>query len=163
MTARELTRIALMGTLLYIVFHAFSDILYLEMITFTILSFAQVFSRRETVIACVLFAALHLLLHGIMVWNIAYLLIFPTYGYLFASMKRLLKGRPTLTALIAGCFSFLIGQLVDLPFILFSQTITVFYLLLGIKTSLIQGTLTFLVTLFLYEPIQNVLQRVKDK
>ena len=154
MTARELTRIALMGTLLYIVFHAFSDILYLEMITF---------SRRETVIACVLFAALHLLLHGIMVWNIAYLLIFPTYGYLFASMKRLLKGRPTLTALIAGCFSFLIGQLVDLPFILFSQTITVFYLLLGVKTSLIQGTLTFLVTLFLYEPIQNVLQRVKDK
>ena len=58
MTTRELTRIALMGTILYVVFHAFSDILYLELITFTILSFSQVFSRRDTVIACVLFGML---------------------------------------------------------------------------------------------------------
>ena len=56
MTTRELTQVALMGTLLYIVFHAFSDILYLELITFTILSFSQVFSRRDIVLACILFA-----------------------------------------------------------------------------------------------------------
>ena len=75
MKTRELTRIALMGTILYVVFQAFSDILYLEMITFTILAFSQVFTRRETVLSCLLFAAVHLLLHGIMFWNIAYLII----------------------------------------------------------------------------------------
>ena len=52
MKTRELTRIALMGTILYVVFQAFSDILYLEMITFTILAFSQVFTRRETVLSC---------------------------------------------------------------------------------------------------------------
>ena len=51
MKTRELTRIALMGTILYVVFQAFSDILYLEMITFTILAFSQVFTRRETVLS----------------------------------------------------------------------------------------------------------------
>ena len=135
MTTRELTRIALMGTILYVVFHAFSDILYLELITFTILSFAQVFSRRDTVIACVL----------------------------FASLKRVRKGRTIALALTAGIGSFLIGQLVDLPFILFSSTITALYLLMGLKTSLIQGFLTFLATLFLYEPVHRVLLRLKDK
>ena len=159
MTTRELTRIALMGTILYVVFHAFSDILYLELITFTILSFSQVFSRRDTVIACVLFASLHMLLHGVMIWNIAYLLIFPAYGFLFASLKR----RTIALALTAGIGSFLIGQLVDLPFILFSSTITALYLLMGLKTSLIQGCLTFLATLFLYEPVHRVLLRLKDK
>lgn len=163
MTTRELTRIAMMGTLLYIVFHAFSNILYLELITFTILSFSQVFAKRDTVLACVLFASLHMLLHGVLIWNIAYLLIFPAYGYLFASMKRLFKGHLLVTALAAGICSFLIGQLVDLPFILFSKTITVLYLLLGLKTSLIQGSLTFIATLFLYEPVQNVLMRIKDQ
>lgn len=163
MTTRELTRIALMGTILYVVFHAFSDILYLELITFTILSFSQVFSRRDTVIACVLFASLHMLLHGVMIWNIAYLLIFPTYGFLFASLKRVRKGRTIALALTAGIGSFLIGQLVDLPFILFSSTITALYLLMGLKTSLIQGCLTFLATLFLYEPVHRVLLRLKDK
>lgn len=161
MTTRELTQVALMGTLLYIVFHAFSDILYLELITFTILAFSQVFSRRDIVLACILFASLHMLLHGIMIWNISYLLIFPIYGFIFASMKRILQGHLTRMAVIAGIFSFLIGQLVDFPFILFSKTITVLYLLIGIKTSLIQGILTFLVTLFLYEPIHAVLCRVK--
>ena len=45
----------------------------------------------------------------------------------------------------------------------FSKTITVLYLLLGLKTSLIQGSLTFIATLFLYEPVQNVLMRIKDQ
>ena len=71
MTTRELTQVALMGTILYVVFHAFSNILYLEMITFTILSFSQVFSRRDTVLSCILFSVIHLLLNGIMIWNIA--------------------------------------------------------------------------------------------
>ena len=79
MKTRELTRIALMGTILYVVFQAFSDILYLEMITFTILAFSQVFTRREPVLSCLFFAAVHLLLHGLLFWHLAYLILFPPY------------------------------------------------------------------------------------
>ena len=100
MKTRELTRIALMGTILYVVFQAFSDILYLEMITFTILAFSQVFTRRETVLSCLLFAAVHLLLHGIMFWNIAYLIIFPTYGLLFSASRGLLEPPSRLRTLL---------------------------------------------------------------
>ena len=114
MKTRELTRIALMGTILYVVFQAFSDILYLEMITFTILAFSQVFTRRETVLSCLLFAAVHLLLHGIMFWNIAYLIIFPAYGLLFSSCRGFLSRHPGCIPFYGAFFSFLTGQLVDL-------------------------------------------------
>ena len=144
MKTRELTRIALMGTILYVVFQAFSDILYLEMITFTILAFSQVFTRRETVLSCLLFAAVHLLLHGIMFWNIAYLIIFPAYGLLFSSCRGFLSRHPGCIPFYGAFFSFLTGQLVDLPFLLLSDTVTVLYMIMGLKTSLIQGCLTFL-------------------
>ena len=111
MKTRELTRIALMGTILYVVFQAFSDILYLEMITFTILAFSQVFTRRETVLSCLLFAAVHLLLHGIMFWNIAYLIIFPTYGLLFSANRGLLDRHPGFVPFYGAFFSFLTGSM----------------------------------------------------
>ena len=59
--------------------------------------------------------------------------------------------------------AFLTGQLVDLPFLLFSKTITILYLVMGLKTSLIQGCLTFIVTLFLWEPVIHVLERIQQE
>ena len=59
--------------------------------------------------------------------------------------------------------AFLTGQLVDLPFLLFSKTITMLYLVMGLKTSLIQGCLTFIVTLFLWEPVIHVLERIQQE
>ena len=158
-----MAHIALMGAILYAVFQAFSNILYLEMITFTILCFAHVFTRKEVVISCVLFACIQILLNGLTLWNVAYLLIFPLYGWIFSKSRDLLKNRLWANALLSGFFSFLTGQLVDLPFLLFSKTVTMLYMLMGLKTSLIQGCLTFIVTLFLWEPVTHVLKRIQHE
>ncbi|WP_294687467.1 hypothetical protein [uncultured Faecalicoccus sp.] len=53
MNVRQMAHIALMGAILYAVFQAFSNTLYLEMITFTILCFAHAFTRKEVVISCI--------------------------------------------------------------------------------------------------------------
>lgn len=163
MNVRQMAHIALMGAILYAVFQAFSNILYLEMITFTILCFAHVFTRKEVVISCVLFACIQILLNGLTLWNVAYLLIFPLYGWIFSKSRDFLKKRLWANSLLAGFFSFLTGQLVDLPFLLFSKTITILYLVMGLKTSLIQGCLTFIVTLFLWEPVIHVLERIQQE
>ena len=76
MNVRQMAHIALMGAILYAVFQAFSNILYLEMITFSILCFAHAFTRKEVVISCILFACIQILLNGLTLWNVAYLLIF---------------------------------------------------------------------------------------
>lgn len=163
MNVRQMAHIALMGAILYAVFQAFSNILYLEMITFTILCFAHTFTRKEVVISCVLFACIQILLNGLTLWNVAYLLIFPLYGWIFSKSRDLLKNHLWANALLSGFFSFLTGQLVDLPFLLFSKTVTMLYMLMGLKTSLIQGCLTFIVTLFLWEPVTHVLKRIQHE
>lgn len=160
---RQMAHIALMGAILYAVFQAFSNILYLEMITFTILCFAQVFVRKEVVLSCVLFACIQILFNGLTLWNIMYLLIFPMYGWIFSKSADVLKDHLVAHAFLAGFFSFLTGQLVDLPFLLFSKTVTLLYMLMGLKTSLIQGCLTFIVTLFLFEPVVKVLYRIQHE
>ena len=163
MNVRQMAHMALMAAILYAVFQAFSNILYLEMITFTILCFAHVFTRKEVVVSCILFACIQILLNGLTLWNIAYLLIFPVYGWIFSKSRRFLKKHGFANALLAGFFSFLTGQLVDLPFLLFSKTVTMLYMLMGLKTSLIQGCLTFIVTLFLWEPVTHVLKRIQHE
>lgn len=163
MNVRQMAHMALMAAILYAVFQAFSNILYLEMITFTILCFAHVFTRKEVVVSCILFACIQILLNGLTLWNIAYLLIFPVYGWIFSKSRRILKKHGFANALLAGFFSFLTGQLVDLPFLLFSKTVTMLYMLMGLKTSLIQGCLTFIVTLFLWEPVTHVLERIQHE
>ena len=66
-----------------------------------------------------------------------------------------LTRHPGFVPFYGAFFSFLTGQLVDLPFLLLSDTVTVLYMLMGLKTSLIQGCLTFLVLLFLFEPVRK--------
>ena len=88
---------------------------------------------------------------------------FPLYGWIFSKSRDFLKKRLWANALLAGFFSFLTGQLVDLPFLLFSKTVTILYLVMGLKTSLIQGCLKFIVTLFLWEPVTHVLKRIQHE
>ena len=91
MSTRQLTRTAIMAAVLYAIFRMFADILYLELITFSLLLFALVFERREVIAAAGIFALLQLLLHGIMLWNIGYLIIFPTYALLFSLSRDWLR------------------------------------------------------------------------
>ena len=129
----------------------------------SLLLFALVFERREVIAAAGIFALLQLLLHGIMLWNIAYLIIFPTYALLFSLSRNWLRKHEGIIPFYCACFSFLCGQLVDLPFLLFDARVTMLYVLMGMKTSLIQAGLTFIAALFLYEPLFHVLTRIKKQ
>ena len=55
-----------------------------------------------------------------------------------------------------------LGQLVDLPFILFDKRLTILYILMGLKTSIIQAGIVFLEFVFLYDPFVRALKRSYD-
>ena len=163
MTTRQLTRITMMACLMMAIFEIFANILYLELITFTILVFALTFPRKEVVSAAALFAVLHMLMAGITPWSIGYLIMYPIYACCFSYAGNWLLAHPRWIPLTCGIASLLAGQLMDLPFLLFSTKVTIFYIITGLKTSLIQGTLSFLATLFLWEPVVNVLKQIRQK
>ncbi|WP_290138532.1 hypothetical protein [uncultured Dubosiella sp.] len=160
LTAKELTHCAMLGALFYIVFHMFANLLYVEAITFSIFVCAQVFSRKEVVMACALTGLLQLLFHGFMPWNVAYALIFPGYALWFATLKRAVKKHEWIAWINGAIAALFLGQLVDLPFILFDKKLTILYILMGLKTSIIQAGIVFLEFVFLYDPFVRALKKI---
>ncbi len=164
MKARKLTRIAIMACIEQVVFGSFSEILYLECITLTLVLFALVFEWKEAVLAAVVFGFLNILLkQGVTPWSMMYLIIYPCYSALVGSLKKTLLKHFSLIVVLTGFLSFLTGQLLQLPFLLFSKKMTLLYLILGLKTSLIQGGLSAAACLLLFHPLFRVLQRIERK
>ena len=162
MKVRELCFIAIMAAIEMVVFTSFSFVLYLEFITFTIIVFAMVFSKRAAIFSSIVFGMLNMILiQGITPWSICYLLIYPCYSWMISSFKKYLSCHFMVLCLACGFFSFLSGQLLQLPFLLFSKYVTVFYLIIGLKTSLIQGTISGISCFILYKPISKVLGSIK--
>lgn len=160
LTVREMARCAVLGTLFYIVFHLFSNVLYAEGITLTLFVCAQVFKRKEVLAGTMVFALLQLFFHGFMIWNMTYAVIFPLYALWFYSLNRLAAKHEWVAWTTGALAAFLLGQLVDLPFLVFGKTVTIVYILLGMKTSLIQAGVVFLEFLFLYEPMVRIMKKI---
>lgn len=163
MKTKELTRIAFMAAILVCVFQACAQILYLELITFTIIVYGCAFPKKEAILSCLIFGLCNVLFMGINPWTLMYVIIYPCYAWLVSSTRRITQKHPLLLCLLCGFLSFLCGQLLDLPYLLFSGKITILYILMGLKTSLMQGIISFLVCLFLFEPIIKRLQLYKNK
>ena len=152
-----------MACMQYVVFTMFSQIIYLEAVTLVTVLFAVTFERREAVMASVVFALINLLTRGIMPWTIMYLILFPLYSGLAGLCRTLIEQHGEASIFVCFLFSFLLGQLVDLPFILFSGKITLLYMLMGLKTSAIQGFITGIEAAFLFEPLARQLRKIKGR
>lgn len=161
MNTKQLTRIAFMAASLTCVFQLFSHILYLEMITFTILLYAMNFQRTDAVLSCVIFALVNMLFLGITPWSCMYLMIYPFYAWIISCKQAFLSKHLFCLCLLCGFLSFLCGQLLDIPFLLFSKQITLLYWISGLKTSLIQGLLSYLICMLLYEPLSRRLHALQ--
>lgn len=163
MSVKTLTRIAIMASIQSAVFTIFSHVLYLEGITFTLCLFACVFKKEEVVLASFVFGMVNMLVQGITIWTLMYVLIYPTYSVLLATFKQVWLKKPMVLVFVCGFLSFLTGQLMDLPFILFAKEITIFYIILGLKTSIIQGCLSAFMCLLIFEPCLKVLQKIEGE
>lgn len=155
MKVRELSRVAILAAMLYVGFVMFSSILYLEVVTLMIVVYGSCLPLKESTMAGFIFGFLYLLSNGIFPWTVMYILIFPLYAFIGYLFRHHLRTYPHVSVLLCFFLSFLLGQLIDIPFLLFSNKITFLYILLGIKTSLIQGLVSAMQAYFLFEVCQK--------
>ncbi len=100
---------------------------------------------------------------GITLWTLLYLMIYPLYAWIIASWKLFLMKHPLCLCIVCGCLSFLCGQLLDLPFLLFGKQATLVYVLMGLKTSLIQGILSFVTCMLLFDPLYLQMSKLEKE
>lgn len=160
MSVRLLVRSAVLGALELVVFTAFSGILYLEAVTLTVVSVACCLDRRTAVLSSVCFCVLNMLLiQGVTPWSLMYLGVYPVYSLIVRRLCR--QGMDRLkAAALTGVLSFLTGQILQIPWLLFSGVLAAGYLLVGLQTSLVQGALSAAMAWVLFEPLCRVLRHL---
>lgn len=157
---KDLCIIAAMAAIETVVFTSFSFILYLECITFTIVLFAMCFTRKQAVLASLVFTIINLSIQGVTPWSMMYCLIYPTYSFLIASLRPLLNKHFLLLVFLCAFFSFLTGQLVQLPFMFISKKITLLYIFAGLQVSVPQGIVSGIFCFICFKPVYNIIRKI---
>lgn len=163
MKTKELARIAIIAGIYEVMFTSFSNILYLEMITFTLCLFSMIFSKKIAIYSAFCFGMVNMLVMGITPWTMMYVIIYPVYAWIMNTGKTIFMKHDLIFAAVVGILSFLGGQLLEIPYLLVSKSITALYLLMGVKTSLIQGGISFIAALFLTAPIKPIVIEMEKK
>jgi len=157
---KDLTRIAFAAAILICVFYAFSQIVYLELVTMTLLLYGLNFSKRDSFLIAFIFSMVLLIMYGIQSFTIMYMIIFPIFALLTTVLKRPLEKHLYLTAAYGGFFSFVLGSLVDLPYLLFSGKATMIYLVTGLQVGIPKAFATVIVIILAFEPLNNILKQI---
>ena len=163
MTVKQLCLIAIMACINTIVFTTFSSILYLECITFTIVLFAIVFDLKSSVLAAFVFTIVNFMYQGINPWTMIYVVVYPLYSLIVGLNQKFLRKHFFVTVFVCGFLSFLTGQLLQLPMILFSKKITMLYFMLGLQVSIPQGIMSAIFCFICYKPVYSALIQIKRR
>ena len=163
MSVKKLCANAMLAALLFTVYFLFSQILYLEFVTFTVIVYAMNLPKLNSLWVVIGFVSLVWLIYGIGIWSIMYMIIYPLFVIIIRLLRRLLSKSLYFIAIFAFFMGLFIGNLIDLPFLLFSPALTMAYLLIGFKTTLVQGGIAFLVILLLYEPLTVQFNKLIEK
>ena len=162
-SVKQLCVISIIACIEAVVFTSFSQLLYLEAITLTVLMFAVVFDKRISLMGALVYGLVNMVINGITPWTFMYFLIYPCYTLIVIAMKPVLKDCILGYSVLCGVLSFMTGQFLQLPYLLFSEKVTAFYLLAGLKTSVIQAGLSAVSCFVLFQPLRVVLEKIERR
>lgn len=162
MSVKEMTKVALLATLLFMIYSMGSMVMYVELFNFTVLLYGVSLTRRQSFGAVLIFSCLLVLVYGVQIWTLMYVLIFPTYTLVYHQVGKWTHSEYVLAS-VGFILAFLCGTLIDLPFMLMSGLTSkalIIRLILGFQVSLGNGICTFLATLFLFPSLSKLLTKL---
>ena len=125
----SLTRIAVMGALLYTAQIALSFIPNIEIVTLLIVIFTKNLGREGTA-ACFVYVCLTSLTAGFGLWWFTYLVVWPLFSLLVYTLRRVENW--FMWAVINGAFGLCFGALFAVPYIFVSPAYALTYWIGGI-------------------------------
>lgn len=157
LSVRELVYISILACIQSITFTSFSSVLYLECITLVTVLFAMVFKPKIAIMASIIFGLVNIVSMGATIWTLMYLVIYPLYSLVVSIFKQYLNKHFLVLILLCGFLSFSTGQLLQIPWLLISDKITIIYIVMGLKTSLVQGFIAGVTCFACYKPLYKIL------
>lgn len=164
MSAKDITRIAVLSAILFIVYYLGSTLMYVSITTFVMLLYGVYVKRKNAYITIVVFCFLVMLLYGFGMWVIMYFVLFPQYILIYSALYKRCKSEYVL-AFVGAFLTFICGTLIDLPFIISTGLgghALVVRLVLGFETDLGSTLCTLFGVLFLLKPLKRAFKGMEN-
>lgn len=164
MSAKDITRIAVLSAILFIVYYLGSTLMYVSITNFVILLYGVYVKRKNAYITIVVFCFLVMLLYGFGMWVIMYFVLFPQYILIYSALYKRCKSEYVL-AFVGAFLTFICGTLIDLPFIISTGLgghALVVRLVLGFETDLGSTLCTLFGVLFLLKPLKRAFKGMEN-
>lgn len=164
MSAKDITRIAVLSAILFIVYYLGSTLMYVSITNFVMLLYGVYVKRKNAYITIVVFCFLVMLLYGFGMWVIMYFVLFPQYILIYSALYKRCKSEYIL-AFVGAFLTFICGTLIDLPFIISTGLgghALVVRLVLGFETDLGSTLCTLFGVLFLLKPLKRAFKGMEN-
>ncbi|WP_288478343.1 hypothetical protein [uncultured Clostridium sp.] len=164
MSAKDITRIAVLSAILFIVYYLGSTLMYVSITNFVILLYGVYVKRKNAYITLIVFCFLVMLLYGFGMWVIMYFVLFPQYILIYSALYKRCKSEYVL-AFVGAFLTFICGTLIDLPFIISTGLgghALVVRLVLGFETDLGSTLCTLFGVLFLLKPLKRAFKGMEN-
>ena len=134
-----------------------------EIVTLLFIVYASFFGFRKTFLVALIFSTTEIFFYGVQTWLLAYYLIWPLLSFLAVLLQKCTHSEWPYAIL---------GMIFGLGFGLFFAVIEslfygipygIVYWVRGIPFDLIHGASNFVIVLFLFNPMYNLLTRLRDK
>lgn len=153
----QITRIALLGALLYASQVVLSAIPNIEVVTLLIVIFTKNLGKEGT-LACFVYVFLTAITWGFGLWWLTYLIVWPLFSILVYKLRKTESW--IIWAIINASFGLCFGAVFALPYIFVSPSYAINYWISGIPFDIAHCIGNFAVAVVLGKPLDTAMKRI---
>lgn len=159
MTAKKLTRIALLSAVLYVSKLALEFLPNFEAVSLLVILYTLVFGKEAFVIVTV-FNLFEIVQWGFGTWLITYLYIWPLLVAVTLLLKKYVKEEFLIWAIISGVFGLFFGSFFALSYIPVGLSYAFNYWLSGIPWDFVHCVCNFVIMITVGKPLYKLLKKL---
>lgn len=162
MSAKKMTRVALLSATLYVLQIGFAFLPNIELVSLLIILYTLVFGK-EALIIVMIFNLLEGFHWGFGLWWITYLYAWPILCIMTLAVKKIAKEEFVVYAVISGLFGLIFGLLFAIPYLFIDPVYAVTYWTTGLPWDVWHGIWNFLLMLLIGKFLYRILVYLKYK
>lgn len=153
----QLTRIALLGALLYVAQVSLSFLPNIEIVTLLIVIFTKNLGKEGT-IACFVYVCLTAITWGFGLWWLTYLVVWPLFSLLVYRLRKIDSW--LIWAAIDGVFGLIFGAIFAIPYAFVSISYAITYWISGIPFDIAHCIGNIVVAIIFGKPIDYSIKKI---
>lgn len=133
-----------------------------ELVTFLLIMYTIHFTLTSSLLICIVFCFVQIILYGIGMWTLPYFIVWPLFVLLTYSIKTKLIS-DHLCALYSAILGFVFGFLMSIPYFMISIKTGWIYYLKGLPYDFIHLFSNYIIMLLLYDSIKKVFVYLENR